>query len=214
MLKEICRLLIVFVILMTACSAAGEQANNISAGQLEQNAIKTVQPLLPTDTQQIPSTDTPLPSRTPRPSETKVPTNTPLPSSIPMPTDTSEPSETPVSSSTLTPMAEGLSQVVISTIFYDGTGQKEPDEYVEIRNNGTSSIQLAGWSLRDKAEHVFIFPSFELASGQVCRVYTNEEHPDWCGFNYRFTGSAIWNNGGDCAYLRDGALNLIEEYCY
>jgi hypothetical protein len=52
-----------------------------------------------------------------------------------------------------------------------------------------------------------------MQPGQVCRVYTNEFHPEWCGFNYG-RGSAIWNNSGDCAYLRDGQGNPIHEYCY
>jgi hypothetical protein len=30
------------------------------------------------------------------------------------------------------------------------------------------------------------------------RVDTYEQHPAFCRLNYRFTGSAIWNNGGDC----------------
>jgi hypothetical protein len=85
---------------------------------------------------------------------------------------------------------------------------------VEIRNEGSNPIQLAGWTLRDEAEHVFTFPSFEMLPGQVCRVYTNEDHPEWCGFNYRFTGSAIWNNGGDCGYLRDEETELVDQYCY
>ena len=45
-------------------------------------------------------------------------------------------------------------------------------------------------------------PSFLMQPGQDCRVYTNENHPEWCGFNYG-SGSAIWNNTGDCAYLED-----------
>ena len=49
-----------------------------------------------------------------------------------------------------------------------------------------------------------------MLPGQVCRIYTNEYHPECCGFNYG-SGSAIWNNTGDCAYLRDGQSTLIDE---
>lgn len=102
---------------------------------------------------------------------------------------------------------------MIVYIFYDGTGSREPDEYVVIRNDDTRSIQLAGWTLRDIANHVYTFPNFVIQPGQTCRVYTNEYHPEWCGFNYE-NGWAIWNNSGDCAYLRNSAGAEIDSYCY
>lgn len=103
---------------------------------------------------------------------------------------------------------------MIVDIFYDGVvSSSEPDEYVVIRNDDASPIQLQSWTLRDNADHTFTFPSFVMQPGQVCRVYTNENHPEWCGFNYG-SGSAIWNNSGDCAYLRDGTGTQVDEYCY
>jgi len=98
-------------------------------------------------------------------------------------------------------------------IFYDGAGSQEPDEHVDIRNADTQPIQLNGWTLRDEANHVFAFPRFVMQPGQVCRVYTNEDHPEWYGFNYG-SGLAIWDNGGDCAYLWDSAGTPIDTYCY
>ena len=104
--------------------------------------------------------------------------------------------------------------VVITDLFYDGVeGRQEPDEYVEIRNDDDRAIQLSGWTLRDEANHVFTFPSHVMQPGERCRVYTNEYHPEWCGFSYG-SGSAIWNNGGDCAYLRGSSGGLIDTYCY
>jgi hypothetical protein len=75
-----------------------------------------------------------------------------------------------------TPSTTG--NIDITNIFYDGAGSAEPDEYVEIRNNDTNSIQVKGWTLRDEANHTFTFPSFVMTPGQVCRVYTNENHPE------------------------------------
>ena len=107
-----------------------------------------------------------------------------------------------------------LGQVEISTIFYNGKiGNTEPDEYVEISNN-IAAVQLEGWTLKDKANHRFVFPAFELNPGQVCRVYTNQDHPEWCGFSFQFDESAIWNNGGDCGYLLDVQGNPVDEFCY
>jgi len=145
------------------------------------------------------------------PTRTSTPTRTPTPTSTttipPSPTNTATPTRT----STQQPPITG--NVVITTIFYDGSGSTEPDEYVEIRNDDTFSIQLANWTLRDEASHIFTFPSFVIQPGQVCRVYTNQDHPEYCGFNYH-SGVAIWNNGGDCAYLHASSNTLIDQYCY
>jgi hypothetical protein len=99
-------------------------------------------------------------------------------------------------------------------ITFDGTGDKEPDEYVEIRNDSGQPMQLKGWILQDKARHVFSFPDYVIQFGQVCRIYTDEIHPESCGLSFGFKDSAIWNNGGDCAYLKDQAGKMVAEYCY
>jgi hypothetical protein len=102
---------------------------------------------------------------------------------------------------------------VITYIYYDGQGSQEPDENVRIRNDDVISIQLNRWTLRDEASHVFTFPNYVMAPGETCRIYTNEHHPEWCGFSYG-SGSAIWNNGGDCAELRDSYGDTVDTYCY
>ena len=90
---------------------------------------------------------------------------------------------------------------------------KEPDEYVEFTNLDHCPLQLAGWTLRDQSLNVFTFPDFVLAPGQVCRVYTNEDHPQWCGFNWH-KGNPVWNNSGECGSLWNSSGQLIDEYCY
>ncbi len=138
-----------------------------------------------------------------------VPLPTPMPTTpSPQPTTT-----TPVPSETPTPPPATTGNIQIINIFYDGAGSQEPDEHVDIRNDDNQPIQLQSWTLRDVADHVFTFPSFVIQPGQVCRVYTNESHPEYCSFNYG-SGSAIWNNSGDCAYLRDGVGSQVDEYCY
>jgi competence protein ComEC len=140
----------------------------------------------------------PLTVRQPPPTATPIPT--PPPKSTPSPPPTPTPGPT--------------SAVAISHIYYDGVaGRQEPDEYVEIRNGDDHPVQLEGWTVRDEAEHVFTFPSHIMQPGQVCRVFTNEYHPEWCGFSYA-SGSAIWNNSGDTAYLRNSDGALIDTYTY
>jgi competence protein ComEC len=104
-------------------------------------------------------------------------------------------------------------KVRITNIFYDGTGTTEPDEYVEIRNEEAQPVQLQGWSLSDEGNHIFAFPASVMQPSQICRIYTNEDHPEWCGFSYG-KGDAIWNNSGDTATLRDGQGNIIDQFHY
>ncbi len=103
--------------------------------------------------------------------------------------------------------------VRITSILADGSGSSEPDEYVELKNFGPASVPLLGWTLRDSANHVFAFPDFQMQAGQVCRVYTNQDQPAYCGFNYG-SATAIWNNTGDCAYLRDTGGHPVSQMCY
>ncbi|GAB4579963.1 MAG: hypothetical protein Fur0022_27020 [Anaerolineales bacterium] len=108
-----------------------------------------------------------------------------------------------------------LTSIKITNVFFSGAGLDEPDEYVEIQNMGTLSTQLQNWTLRDNTKdlHVFTFPSFLIEPGQTCRIYTNEAHPEFCGFNFG-NSTAIWNNDGDCALLQDENGNMIDEFCY
>ena len=103
--------------------------------------------------------------------------------------------------------------VSILSISADGAGTAEPDEYVAIKNSANQAVDLRGWTLRDSGDHIYTFPAYNIQPGQVCRVYTNQSDPESCGFNYG-SGTAIWNNGGDCAYLRDGQGKEISKMCY
>lgn len=103
----------------------------------------------------------------------------------------------------------------ITLIFYDGVvPQVESDEYAEIANQGGCSVNLSGWRLNagDPGQD-FVFPAFELQPEQRCRVYTNEHHPEHCGFSYG-SGQALWNNGGDCGYLYNPSGAEVSRYCY
>lgn len=103
--------------------------------------------------------------------------------------------------------------MVIGLIIYRGEAWQEPDEFVEVLNDGTAPIQLKGWTLSDDENHVFTFPSFVLGPGQHCRIYTNQYHPTTCGFSF-FKFYPIWDNDKDCAYLKDPLGETISTYCY
>lgn len=109
----------------------------------------------------------------------------------------------------------GAAKVIIQSVFYDGlVSRVESDEYAVIANTGTASINLAGWRLNagDNGQD-FRFPSYDLAPGASCRVYTNQFHPESCGFSFG-RGQAIWNNGGDCGFLYNASGAEVSRYCY
>jgi hypothetical protein len=108
-----------------------------------------------------------------------------------------------------------LGDVVIRDIVYDGiVPQVESDEYAVIVNRGSAPVNLVGWRLNaGNPGQDFFFPDFVLQPGQMCRVYTNEVHPETGGFSF-YSGRAIWNNKGDCGYLYDGSRNLVSQSCY
>lgn len=146
------------------------------------------------------------PTVTPTPTATPTATNTPTPTNTPTATPTNEP---------LPPTSSG--DVRIVTIFYDGVvSSQEPDEYVVIRNYDAAPVQLENWTLRDANganPKTFTFPNFIIQPGQSCRIYTNEIHPETCGFSYG-NSAAIWNNSGDCGTLRNSSGVSMDVYCY
>jgi len=45
-------------------------------------------------------------------------------------------------------------------------------------------------------------------------VYTNEVHPESCGFNFGHTRSALWANSGECGHLYNPSGAEVSAYCY
>lgn len=174
-------------------------------------------PVPPTATLLPPTATTPpLPTATPLP----LPTDTPVPvppTEVPVvPTEAPVvPTEVPVVPTEPPPPPVVPGEVVISFIYYDGQEPRsEGDEYVVITNNGGSAVNLAGWRLNaDDNGQDFYFPSYDLAPGASCRVYTNRSDPATCGFSYG-NGSAIWANDGECGHLFNAVGVEVSTYCY
>lgn len=157
-----------------------------------------------------------LPVASPTQGEVAAAAPTPVATTPPQATATSPP-PTPAEPTSLPPTEAPAEQgrVEISYINYDGqVYRSEADEYAEIRNVGGTPVNLGGWRLYagDPGQD-FWFPSYVLQPGASCRVYTNQAHPESCGFSFG-RGSAVWNNGGDCGYLYDSGGVQVDSYCY
>lgn len=111
------------------------------------------------------------------------------------------------------------SDVQIVHVEYDAPGDDNSNlngEWVDISNQDEVPVDLTGWVLKDEsATHRFSFPGrFTLAPGSMARVHTgcgddSAESLYWC-----VTGSAVWNNSGDTAFLLDPDGNIVFSFAY
>ncbi len=110
----------------------------------------------------------------------------------------------------------GAPDIAITTVRYKGDVKyTQADEYVEIINRGTAPGDISGFVLGadDRGQNFVLPPGTVLQPGQRIRIYTNEVHPEWGGFNYGI-GRPIWNDKGDTAELRDPDGKLVSTYGY
>ncbi len=128
-------------------------------------------------------------------------------------TPTATPGATATPTVTPTPSPAPTPNVRITHIEYNPPGSDVEGEYVLIRNFTGSVVNMTGWTLRDQAGHVFTFPPFPLNPDASVRIWTKS------GTNtaqdlYWGRSTAVWNNDGDIAYLRDSSGVLIHTYSY
>jgi hypothetical protein len=112
--------------------------------------------------------------------------------------------------------ASAAGGVIIYRAYYNSPGSDTGSntslngEYVMLKNTSTVAKTVTGWTLRDKANHVYKFPTTRINAGQYLTVRTGR------GTNTavtRYWGSSwyIWNNTGDTAYLRTPTGVLVDS---
>jgi hypothetical protein len=158
-------------------------------------------------------TETATPSLTPTPSQTPTPTGTI--------TITATPTRTPTVTGTLptatqthtpTPTATLVPGVFIIDIEF--APETHPlDEYVTIRNQTGKYIPMEGWTLRDENKNIYTFPRFTLTSWATVKVWTKTGIIDPQNL-YWGRLEPVWNDHGDCAYIRDDQDKLVDSECY
>jgi hypothetical protein len=80
-------------------------------------------------------------------------------------------------------------------------------EYVVIKNTGTTTRTLTGWTVRDRTHHVYTFPSFTLKPGKSVKLHSGRG-ADTSSNLYWDRGWYVWNNDGDKAILRSSSGTL------
>ena len=112
------------------------------------------------------------------------------------------------------------SSIVITCIHFDASGNDNTNENGEwVVLEAKHDTDLDGWTLSDEADHTYEFPSeFNLKKGEKVRVYTgSEDKPKkdtGCGQDADYelfwgSESAIWNNSGDVASLKQNGEIVV-----
>ena len=113
--------------------------------------------------------------------------------------------------------ANAAGAIQFRKIYYDQPGSDRPvsnyklnREYVVIKNTGMITRTLTGWTVRDRANHVYTFPSFKLGAGKSVTLHTGKG-TNTSSHLYWGKGWYIWNNTGDKATLRNSGT--ISDTC-
>jgi hypothetical protein len=109
-----------------------------------------------------------------------------------------------------TDVAAATPAVQIVRVQYDspgkdtGTNGSLNAEYVVIKNTSSRRQVLTGWTLRDRQNHAFKFPTFTLGGGRSVTVHTGKGAASSTNRYYNRTWY-VWNNTGDAAILRNAS---------
>jgi hypothetical protein len=124
----------------------------------------------------------------------------------------------PTQKGTATPTRTPTSKYNLSIVKIVNLNSMNPlNEYVSIINNGYNTAVLTDWYIKDDGPNRYNFyEGFSIARGETIRLWTRS------GINtatdlYWDSAVEVWNDSGDCAYLRDdstGLKILVDKYCY
>ena len=115
--------------------------------------------------------------------------------------------------------AEAAYRIQISEIFYNSPGPDHGSnaslnaEWVQLHNTSRSKITLTGWTVRDRAGHVFKFATYTIGAHAYVKIHTGKGKRSQTD---RYWGLSwyVWNNNGDKATLRDNHGNEIDHCAY
>jgi Lamin Tail Domain len=107
-----------------------------------------------------------------------------------------------------TPAQAAVYRMQIHEIWYNspgldlGSNSSLNHEWVQLHNTSGSYINLTGWTLRDKAGHIFTFGSYTIKPHGYVTIHTGHGSSTQTD-RYWNHSWYIWNNTGDTAFLRN-----------
>lgn len=137
-------------------------------------------------------------------------TLTPTPTKTPTPTATPKPGDC---ISGVFPVS-GV-KVCFTKIDYKPT-TSPLDEYVDIKNTGSSKVDMTGWRIVNDSSEKYDLPAgYELSTGQTVRVFTKSGKNEALKL-YMNRTVEFWKDNRDCAYLKDDddPRGTVNAFCY
>lgn len=94
-----------------------------------------------------------------------------------------------------------FSQVLINEVLYDPSGTDTGKEKIEIRNVGSTTIDLTGYDLSPDGIGYFTFPSASLAPGAIAVVHLRQTGPNTASDFFHSTPSSNMGNASGSVAL-------------
>jgi hypothetical protein len=105
------------------------------------------------------------------------------------------------------PVSIGTDITKVISVNYMGV-----DQWVEIANEGTGSMDLTGWALMNMENQTYSFPAnFTLKAGSIVKVHAEKGNNTAADL---YNSTLLWNKEGDTATLKDAAGKTVSEYKY
>jgi len=104
----------------------------------------------------------------------------------------------------------------ITKIHYAQSGTNLNTEYIVFKNKSTRTVQMKGWRITSapSTDHQFyVFPRTKIAPGHSLTLYTGNGS-NTSTRRYWGAGSAVWNNDGDKAVLKNAAGTTVDVCQY
>lgn len=117
------------------------------------------------------------------------------------------------------PAQAAAHRMQIHEIYYNSPGPDHGSnsslnhEWVQLHNQSGSAINLANWTLRDKAGHVFRFGSYSIKPHGYVTIHTGKGSSTQAD-RYWNHSWYIWNNTGDTAILENQNGVVIARCSY
>jgi len=115
--------------------------------------------------------------------------------------------------------AQAAGCIQISKVYFDSPGSDTGSnaslnaEWIQLRSRCTSAKSLAGYRIRDVANHVYTFGSYTLRAGSTVKIHTGRGS-NTSTDRYWNQGWYIWNNDGDKAFLKNAAGTTVDTCAF
>jgi hypothetical protein len=104
--------------------------------------------------------------------------------------------------------ADDANETSEDSVFIASVNYSKTDQWVEIKNNDTSTEDLTGWKLGVQNKTVFTFPKFMLDANAAVKVHSGT------GMNSEadlYASSTLMTNANDEVSLLDAAGNVVSD---